>query len=87
MLHVIEELYSLHTQILAIGPLDSNHLYTTFLVNALGEHYPHLQLMIQNSYENPSFSSQTVVRAIQDKEDLIHNCKEQGLQTPSTVAT
>ena len=55
MSHVIEELDSLHTRILTIGPLDSDHLRTAFLVNALGEHYPHLQSMIRNSYENPSF--------------------------------
>src|SRR6266851_6209461 len=73
MTHVIEELDSLHTRILAIGLLDGDHLRTVFLVNALGEHYPQLQSMIQGSYDNPSFSSNTIVRAIQHEEDLIRN--------------
>jgi hypothetical protein len=85
MSHVIEEIDSLHTRILAIGPLDGDHLRTVFLVNALGEHYPQLQSMIQGSYDNPSFSSHTVVRAIQHEEDLIRNREEQGLQAPSTA--
>ena len=38
MSHIIEEIDSLHTRILAIGPLDGDHLRTVFLVNALGEH-------------------------------------------------
>jgi len=85
MTHVIEEINSLHTRILTIGLLDGNHLCTIFLVNALGEHYPQLQSMIQGSYDNPSFSSQTVVWAIQHKEDLICNHEEQGLQAPLTT--
>jgi hypothetical protein len=40
MSHVIKEIDSLHTRILTISLLDSNHLCTVFLVNALGEHYP-----------------------------------------------
>ena len=46
MSQVIEEINSLHTRILAIGPLDGDHLRTVFLLNALGEHYPQLQSMI-----------------------------------------
>jgi hypothetical protein len=41
--------------------------------------------MIQGSYNNPLFSSNTVVHAIQHEEDLICNCKEQGLQVPFTA--
>jgi len=83
MTHIIEEIDLLHTTILAIGPLNGDHLRTVFLINALGKHYPQLQSMIQGSYDNPSFSSRTVVQAIQHEEDLIHNHEEQGLQAPS----
>jgi len=85
MSQIIEEIDSLHTRILAIGPLNGDHLCTVFLLNALGKHYPQLQSMIQASHDNPSFSSHTVVRAIQHEEDLIWNCEEQGLQVPSTA--
>src|SRR6266851_10402127 len=57
MSHVIKEIDLLHTRILAISPLDSNHLCTVFLVNTLGEHRLQLKSMIQGSYDNPSFSS------------------------------
>jgi hypothetical protein len=85
MTQVIKEIDSLHTRILAIGPLDGDHLRTVFLLNALGEHYPHLQSFIRANSDSPSFSSNTVVRAIQHEEDLIRSREEQGLQVPSTA--
>jgi hypothetical protein len=85
MSQIIDEIDSLHTRILAIGPLDGDHLRTVFLLNALGEHYPQLQSFIQANSNNPSFSSDTVVRAIHHEEDLIRTREEQGLQVPSTA--
>jgi hypothetical protein len=84
MTKVIKEIDSLHTRILAMGPLEGNHLCTVLLLNALGEHYPHLQSFIRTS-NNPSFLSNTVVTAIQNEEELIHLREEQGLQAPSTA--
>ncbi len=85
MSQVVDEIDSLHSRIVAIGPLDDDHLRSVLLLNALGEHYPQLQSSIHGNSDNPNFSSNTVLRAIQHEEDLIRHREELGLQVPSTA--
>ena len=82
----IVELCQLHHQIIKMGKIDNDKLFTIFLINALGDWFAHLQSVIQTISASPGFSSNSIVHHIGAKESLIQQCTEQGLQPPTATA-
>jgi hypothetical protein len=70
-----------------MGAIDNDHLLTVGLLNTLGEPFSHLQSAIQTLSSAPNFDSTSVIRRIEEEENLI-KCHTDGghLPTPSHVA-
>src|SRR6267142_2302186 len=82
---IISELRQLHKQITSIGPIDSDQLLTVFLINAIGEEFPHLQSHLQALTKQSSFSSNDIVNRLQEEESLIKRRAEQGLSETTAL--
>ena len=83
----ITEIRELHRRIVTMGAINNDHLLTVGLLNALGEPFSHLQSAIQTLSSAPNFDSTSVIRRIEEEENLI-KCRTDGghLPTPSHVA-
>ena len=80
----ITELRTLHHRIITMGKLEDDYLLTVLLLNALGDQFAYLQSSIQSMSTSAGFSSESVIRRMEDEEALIQRRVEQGLQ-PSAV--
>src|SRR5258707_6488659 len=58
----IDDIRMLHKRIAAIGPVDHDQLLTVFLLNSLGEKLQPLHSQLLNAIDDPSFSSEMIIR-------------------------
>lgn len=58
------ELNTLHMQIFNMGPLEPDQVKSMFHINTLGNHYLNLQSHLMSLADNPTFSSQTILKCI-----------------------
>src|SRR5258707_8024384 len=68
LLKTIDDIRMLHKRIVAIGPVDHDQLLTVFLLNSLGEKLQPLHSQLLNAIDDPSFSSETIIRRFGYKE-------------------
>ena len=81
--NTIVEIDDLHTKIMNMGTIDGDRLRSVLLINALNDHYTHIQSTVHALADDPSFSSETVVRRLKAKEALIQRRNE---LSPSSTA-
>ena len=83
----ITEIRDIHRRVVTMGTIDDDHLLTVALLNALGEPFSHLQSAIQTLSSAPNFSSTSVIRRIEEEENLM-KCRTDGghLPTPQHTA-
>lgn len=75
---VITDIRRLYNQIMAVGPINPDQLFTAFLINAMGDEFPHLQSQMQAMTKDPNFSSNDIVTRLQEEESVMKRREEQG---------
>ena len=78
-----EEIESLFTRIVNMGPFNDEQLRQTLHLQALADNYQHIHQHLMNLADDPSFSSNTIIRRIHHEEDLL---RHRSAQSTSTVA-
>jgi hypothetical protein len=62
-----------------MGEINTDKLFSTAIINALGDQFSHLQWTIQAMTDEPGFTSSTLVRRIVSDDALIRCRAEKGL--------
>ena len=68
---VVMDIQHLHNQIMAVGPINPDQLFTAFLINTMGDEFPHLQSQMQAMMKDLNFSSNDIVACLQEEESII----------------
>jgi hypothetical protein len=81
-----EEIESLFTRIINMGPFNDEQLRQSLHLHALADNYQYIHQHLMNLVDDPSFSSTTIIRRIHQEEDLIRHRTAQSTQPTSSVA-
>jgi len=79
-----KQLRDLHERMKKMGKIDEDKLFLFVIINALGRHYPQLQLDIHGMTDDPSFDWAAAIRRIDTEAALAQRRAEMAV-TPSTI--
>ena len=74
------EIWDLYECFRRMGKIDEDMILSIFLINALGQHYPHLQSLIHSMTHNPHYTASTTLRRLELKTLLEERRAKLGFQ-------
>ena len=80
-----KQLRDLHEHMKKMGKINKDKLFLFVIINALGCHFPQLQLDIHGMMDDPDFNWAAAIRCIDTKAALVQRCTEVGVAL-TTVA-
>ncbi len=80
----VDEVKKLHNRIVAMGPIDPDQLLIAFLLNMLNGKFQPLQSQLLGMIDDPSFSSNTILRRL-SQEDNFFRYRQQQNPTASSA--
>lgn len=76
----ILEIKLIHERIIKMGALTPDRLFALFIVNGLGDNFPHLRPAIEAMVEAPGFSSDSLVRLLRTEDLRLRYSAKHDLQ-------
>ncbi|KAH9960032.1 hypothetical protein BC827DRAFT_1268521 [Russula dissimulans] len=80
-----KELRALYERLRRMGRIDEDKIFSIFIINSLGRHYPHLQSIIHGMMTDPNFTTAHALTCLETEAALEDRHAELGYQ-PSAVA-
>jgi len=76
---MVSELRTIYQQIVAMGQLKLNNVFSVLLLNSMNRHFGPLQQTIHSlSSNNSSLNSKTIAVRLLNEDALVHHCIELG---------
>lgn len=84
----IDEFCAIHRRVTQMGPIDDDQLLASWLINGLNDNpiFENIQSNIISSADDPNWSSKTIIRRLQQQDNLVRRRAEQAPQTSSAFA-